>query len=143
MSVELRQQVEEARVAFEAQWQPSSIAAVDNELYQRFMEQRDLWDEAYATGTHDEIETQAGGMIRAYAAVTQRLEGHRRTAYLLGYDRERGAAVCVSAHSESVQYAQEHINGPVIWITPEAVARLVGIAQDMGVTIMDTEDRLS
>ncbi|MGI9501516.1 MAG: hypothetical protein ACR2RE_00480 [Geminicoccaceae bacterium] len=143
MTVEHWNAVKEARVAFEAQWQPSSLAAVDGSFYERFMEQVDLWNEAYANGSTDDIETHAGGMIRAYQAAAERLKGHRMTAYMIGYDRERGIAVCVSAHSESLEFAKKHVDGPITWVTPESVARLVAQAQDMGVTIMDTEDRLS
>ena len=112
-------------------------------FYERFMEQVDLWNEAYTTGNDGDIETQAGGMIRAYEAARKRLEGHRMTAFLIGHDRERGTAVCVSAHSESLEFAEKHVDGPITWVTPESVARLVAQAQDMGITIMDTEDRLS
>ncbi|MGI9506120.1 MAG: hypothetical protein ACR2RE_24025 [Geminicoccaceae bacterium] len=116
---------------------------VDGALYERFLEQQRRWDQAYANGSSNDIETQAGGMIRAYQAATERLEGHRRTAYLIAHDHERGRSLCISTHSESVSYAADGTEYPVTWVTPESVARLVGQAQDMGVTIEDREDRQS
>lgn len=143
MTAEHFARVKAARVAFEARWQPSSLAVVDSAFYERFMAQVGLWDEAYAVGNPDEIETQAGGMIRAYEAAAELLEGHRMTAFLIGHDHERGRTICVSAHSESVEHAKKLTDHRVEWVTPEAVARLVGQAQEMGITIGDKEDRLS
>lgn len=136
-------QVDAARVEFEKQWQPSSLAVVDNELYERFRQQEELWNAAYMTGTAEDIEVQAGGMVRAYQAASKRLEGHRMTAFLVGHDQERGKSVCISGHSESVPYAERGTDYPVIWVTPDAVARLVARTQEMGIIIDDKEDRLS
>ena len=143
MTVEHWNAVEAARVAFEARWQPSSVAVVDSELFDRFKEQLDLWNEAYATGSVEDIEIQAGGMIRAYEAATKLLEGHRMTAFLLAHDHEAGVSVCISSHSESVEHAKKSTDYPVEWVTPEAVVRLVAQAKAMETTIADKEDRLS
>lgn len=65
MSVERWQEVQDARVAFEARWRPSQLACVDRELYDRFQEQLDHWNEAYAVGDGEDIEIHSAGMIRA------------------------------------------------------------------------------
>lgn len=143
MSTHHWDQVKAAKIAFEARWLPSSLEVVDRDLYDRFCRQRDLWDQAYAIGHDNEIEIQAGGMVRAYEAATKRLEGHRMTAFLIGHDHERGRTLCVSGHSESVPFAEEFTEYPVTWMTPDACARLVGQAMEMNTAIGDTEDRLS
>lgn len=76
-------------------------------------------------------------------AVYKRLEGHRMTAFLSGNDHANSRTVCISAHSESVAYAERGTDYPVTWVTPDAVARLVARAQEMGIIIDDKEDRLS
>jgi len=143
MSVKFYNDVLDAKRTFEAQWQPSALSVVDVGFYDRFARQRSLWEEAYATGSESDIELHAGGMIRAYAAATELLEKHRRTGFMVGHDHERGITICISPYSESVRYAEEGTEYPVKWVTPEAVARLIGQAQEMGITIDDKEDRLS
>ncbi len=93
MTVEFLDMAEATRVAFEARWQPSTIATFDGELYEQFRRQEDLWNEAYATGDARDIEIHAGGMVLVYEAATKRLEGHRMLAYLIGHAGSMGVTI--------------------------------------------------
>jgi hypothetical protein len=131
MSVELWQQVDDARRAFEARWQPSSVACVDGELYERFRDQEQLWLEAYEACRDDsEVAEHAAAMCRAYAALTERMQRQRETEFLLGIAGD--IAVCIAPTEDSVEYARRHVDGEVIWVSPNAVAKLVVAAQAQG-----------
>ncbi|MGI9493155.1 MAG: hypothetical protein ACR2QF_12215 [Geminicoccaceae bacterium] len=143
MTVEYSEAVDRARVEFEQRWRPCDLAHVDTAFADRFERQLGKWQAAQITGTVHEMAVHSAAMVRAYAAAIEVMQNYRHTAYLLGYDREQSVAVCISAHSESVEHAQRAMDVPVEWVTPEAVARLVAQAKAMEVAIGDKEDRLS
>ena len=115
--------VNEAREAFEKRWQIASVRKVDVELYERFSEQHRLYRKAIVTGDDDEAQDQAEAMVRAYQAITQRMTGHVQDAYLKGYDPESGTSIVISEYRQEMEGC--------IWVTPNALARLVASHRDL------------
>ncbi|MGI9491840.1 MAG: hypothetical protein ACR2QF_05495 [Geminicoccaceae bacterium] len=143
MTIEYSEAVDQARIEFEQRWRPCDLAHVDTAFADRFDRQLKKWQTAQITGTVGGMAAHSAAMVRAYAAAIEVMQNYRHTAYLLGYDREQSVAVCISAHSESVEHAQRSMDCDVEWITPEAVARLVAHSRAIGIAIEDKEDRLS
>lgn len=115
--------VNEAREAFEKRWRIESVRKIDEELFDRFMEQHRLYREAIITGTDEEAQDQSDAMVRAYAAITECMKGHIQDAYLRGYDAESGTSVIISEYRQDVEGS--------VWVTPNVVARLIGSHRDL------------
>jgi len=141
MSAEHSLRVDEARAKFEARWRPSDLFCVDGAFAERFERQLGRWNKAQVTGTVEEMDTHSSAMVRAYAAAFEKMKQYRDTAYFIAHDHDTGIAVCISAHADSVEAARRSTDQEIVWVTPEAVAKLVGQARLMSAFVEDKEDR--
>ncbi len=116
-------QVAEAAAAFESRWTLAALKRVDGDLYQRFVEQQDLFNEALITGDEREVEVQAAALSRGWLAIAQAMEGEADDAYRIGF--HGGTRVAIGEQKHAITRVRELWGEAVIWITPDEVAALV------------------
>jgi len=115
---EAAEAVRAAAAAFEARWTLRSLRTRDPELFDRFEEQRSLFQAALMSGVKADIEEQTGGMVRAWAAATARMQDTPDDAYMIGRCPRTGLEVRIG-HQLAAQ-----ADG-VVHMTPDEVAVLV------------------
>jgi hypothetical protein len=120
MTLPIATTVDNARVAFERRFTLAQLLQVDPELHGRFVEQQELWTEAYVTDSIEGLADHGPAMVRAWAAVTARMEQEPAPA-LTAEDPDTGVRVWISSQAPS--------EPGYVWTTPEHVARLIGVVR--------------
>jgi hypothetical protein len=117
------QRVSAAAAAFEARWAYATLATHAPELHARFSEQRALFLGAVEKASSD-LETQTQAMIRAYTAITRRMEeaGAADDAYLVATYQDMTVAIGRNRASEA--RVREVYGDKAMFLIPEEVAVL-------------------
>lgn len=116
--VEAATAVCEASSAFERRWTLRSLKTRDPGLFARFEEQRSLYETALITGSEADLDEHAGGMMRAWAAVTARMQDVPDDAYMVGRCPNTGLEVRIGHQLAAA------VDG-VVHMTPDEVAVMV------------------
>jgi hypothetical protein len=117
--------VAEAAVPFEARWTEAALRRTDPELYARFRRQRELFNTAVQGGSRDEVIAHSGGMVRAYVAVSARMEasGAVDDAYQIGRGRS-GMTIAIGPRP-CCDRVKELYGDAVQWFTPDEIAAII------------------
>lgn len=120
--------VGQAAQAFEGRWTMRALKRIDADLYTAFTDQQDRWADARFLGTPEQVEMQAGGMIRGYAAITKAMveSGEADDAYMLGQSGDVMVAIGTRQASAFRVLELQHEDRPVrvVWLTPDECATL-------------------
>ena len=116
-----------AAEAFEGRWTLRALKRVDEKLHELFTEQEEDYGQALIVGDQGAVEEQAGAMVRAYVAVTQRMVEAQEPddVYLLGLDAHTGTRVAIGDQQHARARVRELHGDAVIWFTPDEVAAMV------------------
>jgi hypothetical protein len=108
-------------------WRLASFRVSAASLHRRLLDQRDLFDQALVTGTHQDIEVHGAALCRGYAIAIQALEraAEPDNAYMLGQDVRSGFQVAIGQQKAAALRVREMHGDKVVWVTPDEVAAIV------------------
>lgn len=115
-----------AETAFHSRWRLSSLRRVDADLWQALTEQQELYGSACVMGTDAEARLQSEAMVRGWGAACRAMEGQPEDAYLMGMDDASGIQVVIAEHKGSRDALAKRYGEPLVLITPNEVAALLG-----------------
>lgn len=123
--------VADAARGFESRWTLSALRSVDPGLYDRFAQQRALWEEALEGGSRSEVEKHTAALVRGYIAITKRMEdeGAADDAYVLGTDYDTGTVVAIGRQVASAEHVMA--KHKAVFMTPDEAARLLARSKDI------------
>jgi hypothetical protein len=123
----LASEVSRAAARFESRWTLAALRRVDLALHRRFVEQRNLTDEAFVTGSVEAVEEHAAAMQRGYAAAIRALEAAAEPddAYQLGHDNRTGLTIAIGEQRAAAERVRDLHGERVVWVTADEVAGLV------------------
>lgn len=117
-----------AEAAFHSRWRMSSLKRVDAELHEMLTDQQELYGSACVMGTDEEARLQSEAMVRGWVAACTRMETEQapEDAYLMGMDDVSGIQVVIAEHKGSRDALAKRYGEPLILITPNEVAVMLG-----------------
>ena len=122
MVAELLARLAVAEASYVGRWSLRALRRVDQELYARLVEQRQLWHEARIVGDEAEVERQGEALCRGWLAAVLCMEGadEPEDAYATG--QHGGVMVAVGAQA-SAEIRAMH-DQRIVWLTPDQVAQM-------------------
>jgi hypothetical protein len=119
-----------AQASFETRWSMGALRLVDVDLHARLVEQCELWHEAQIVGDEAEVERQGEALCRGWVAAVGRMEreDEPHNAYMLG----QHGGVLVAIGERQAAHAVERDGRQAVWLTPDAVAKMVAGLQTLG-----------